>query len=321
MAWISRRSPPLEAKVGGDRAICRWTAATGTEAIDDDPDEGIGDTVFERAAVARSTNSAYLKISRRVRRINLPAISAIFSSIAIGEVPPFLTAINVENKENKDNKNDEGDKEIDEWISLIRAFDFRNSQSDNIFGHRLNLLGELALVLIRAAKLAGRESLRELAKISDMDLENARDDARNIMNSTIDFYEGTKWVYGVQAFGLRFAAWMFARASKDLKIVFVLAVAAMRRRWSNKILSSQLKDAAIVAKAFARIPCNSRRCGKLISDSKKSFHQGACDGQCRKDIDTIRLSTKLRPLKSHEQVVLRRSRFSRCFSCCAERLG
>jgi hypothetical protein len=78
-------------------------------------------------------------------------------------------------------------------------------------------------------------------------LKTARNDVRNAISIIDDLYESTSWVYGVEAFGLRLAAWLARKSTPDMKALCVLAFAARRREANSTYSSDQISELARTA--------------------------------------------------------------------------
>jgi hypothetical protein len=101
--------------------------------------------------------------------------------------------------------------------AVIKAFYISNSERDEILGRKLNLLGVLPSALENTAIAFSMGNFAQAADASAEEIAKARDDARNTFQIGLSLYEAFEWIYGPEAFGLRFAAW-FARKAPDAVI-------------------------------------------------------------------------------------------------------
>jgi hypothetical protein len=179
---------------------------------------GSDQTRIDRIAEKGPKQSILAKINRRVGFANLPAMWNILLPVATGQFNSNLDA---------------SDQQV-----LTKTFDFEQSARDRILGKQLKLESALPDVLSELADLAFEGSLSDACKFPENEIEVARDDIRNAINIITDFYAATSWIYGLEAFGLRSAAWVAQNSTPDMKALCVLAFAA-RRRKSNSMYSSE----------------------------------------------------------------------------------
>jgi hypothetical protein len=192
-----------------------------------DEQEASDRTRVERIAEKQPKQSILAKINRRVGMANLPAMWSIVLPTAAGAFNSNL---------------DPSDEK-----ALTNAFDVSQSQRDRILGHQLRLESALPEILSELSNLSGRIALSEACKFPDSELRTARNDIRNTISIIDDFYEAASWVYGVEAFGLRLAAWVARKSTPDLKALCVLTFAARRREPNSMYSSEQISELARTA--------------------------------------------------------------------------
>jgi hypothetical protein len=94
----------------------------------------------------------------------------------------------------------------------------------------------------------------------------ARDDVRSALRIGEDLYEGTRWIYGNGAFGLRLVAWL-SRAMAPQRALLVLGFALLKRTDHPLLGSDQIAELALQAEIAKR---NSLRL-KEIAESDRRF--------------------------------------------------
>ena len=193
--------------------------------------------VSDRIVHTVSSDSLYLKIKRRIAKDEFPSLVGAMLDIATGD---FNGAISEELEP-----------------TLVRAFDIKQSKSDQILGKRLRLMSALPEVLRDIARVSEVYSLGDVALSSRVELEAARDDVRGVIHMISDFYEATGWVYGPKSFGLRLAAWVARNSSPIYRAVFAMVFSIRRRAGHSFLSSDEIKrladDAAIVRTQSARL--------------------------------------------------------------------
>jgi hypothetical protein len=196
--------------------------------IKQDEERDSANTWFERIAEKQPKQSVLAKINGRVGIANLPALWSIVLPTAAGAFPSNL--------ESSDEK------------TVAEAFDFSQSQRDRILGRQLKLESALPEILSELSHLSGRIAFSEVCKFPESELKTARNDIRNAIGIIDDLYESTSWVYGVEAFGLRLAAWVARKSTPDMKALCVLAFAARRREPNSMYSSEKIAELARTAR-------------------------------------------------------------------------
>jgi hypothetical protein len=121
---------------------------------------------------------------------------------------------------------------------LVRAMDLRASQSDQLAGQRFQFVKALGPVLADIAAAVRGGTLMQAAAATRAEIEAARDDLRRVMQIATTFYGATKWTYGPEAFGFRFADWIARKASPEsLRLILLMWV--QTRRADAAILSPE----------------------------------------------------------------------------------
>jgi hypothetical protein len=107
------------------------------------------------------------------------------------------------------------------------AMDLVDGAGDQIAGRRLKLGGSLEGVL---ADIAASHAEMGSEQLSELEIQSARDDARNALKIAICIYEALSWIYGPQAFGLRMAAFLGRTAPTAAIHALAMGLARLRRR-------------------------------------------------------------------------------------------
>jgi hypothetical protein len=97
------------------------------------------------------------------------------------------------------------------------------------------------------AKALRKHSLTDALNFPLDELLAARDDARGALRIGEDFYEGTKWIYGNRAFGLRLAAWLSRVIGPPQRALLVLGFALLKRTDHPFLGSDQIAELVLQA--------------------------------------------------------------------------
>ena len=136
---------------------------------------------------------------------------------------------------------------------------------DQVFGQSMNFIQVLPIIFRDMAKALRQYSLADAFNFPLDELLAARDDMRGALRVGEDFYEGTKWIYGNRAFGLRFAAWL-SRAMAPRRALLVLGFALLKRTDHPFLGSDQIAELALQAQIAKR---NSLRLKELAESDPR----------------------------------------------------
>jgi hypothetical protein len=139
---------------------------------------------------------------------------------------------------------------------------------DQVFGQSMNFIQVLPIVFRDMAKALRKHSLADAFNFPLDELLAARNDVRGALRIGEDLYEGTKWIYGNGAFGLRLAAWL-SRAMARQRALLVLGFALLKRTDHPFLGSDQIAELATQAEIAKR---NSLRL-KEIAESDPRFSE------------------------------------------------
>lgn len=207
-----------------------------------DEDSDLPNTIFDRAAKVRRSNFLLSRIIRRVGRAELPAVHKVVLATAAGQFDGYYRG---------DTEREKCSPSYDEK-QMIEAADFGQSESDGILGQKLNLIESLVETLRDLSRLFDSQSLTDIVKRDDSEINRARDDARNALRLALSFYEATKPISGPQAFGLRLIAWLARKYDRATAAVLIIGLAGLRRISHNLLPSDQIARLAEQAEELAR---------------------------------------------------------------------
>ncbi len=197
--------------------------------------EDHGETLQERAARHPASNIILSRIRRRLNLDERGAFLRVIIEIGTGKFDGFEPPIPGEPRHDED--------------ATIKAFDFGAAERHKILGQSLNLIGVLPSALNNAAIAFSMGSFEQAANLPGDVIAGARNDATNALAVGLSLYDGLKWIYGDEAFGLRFIAW-FVRKAPDAVIDGMILPMLRLRNVPDAILSSE-KIAALTVQARA----------------------------------------------------------------------
>ena len=223
----------------GDRVLKIWSWL-----VDRDDQSDRDATIYDEIKSPTKPNIVMSRIFGRLADNRLPTFFRVLSEIALGRFDGFEPDLGQE------------DRQRDE-PTVIEALDFRQSDTHAIMGQTLDLTATLAHALTTASGALQAQPWSKLIDISEHELETARDDVRHALSIAFALHEATEWIFGRQAFGLRFAALLQKNAPSLLKSFLVVAMAAMRRRpndfYSSQQIASMAKEAEQMRQASMRL--------------------------------------------------------------------
>jgi len=196
---------------------------------DDDHDSGLDHTLADEAACAFKSNTLASRIltSRIVGRTldDLPIVLRVILEVAAGNEPAY----------------DKDDNSDDERL-LVRAFDLRTSETATLAGRQFKFTQALSPMLGDIARAIRAETLACAAHALPSEIEAARDDLRRGMEVAQALYGSTKWLYGREAFGLRFADWLSRNADDSVLRAMLLLWVLLRRSGGDLLTSLEITD-------------------------------------------------------------------------------
>jgi hypothetical protein len=119
-------------------------------------------------------------------------------------------------------------KSADE-IQLVKALDFGQSEKDSVLGKKFSFTVALPPMLRDISAALRTSKLVDVLQYPRSEIENARDDVRNSLAIAPALHEAISWIYGPNAFGLRFIAWFAKKLDRRPKPALVLCWAKLRR--------------------------------------------------------------------------------------------
>jgi hypothetical protein len=164
-----------------------------------------GPTFYEYAAAqAEAVDDIVLsRIKRRLSADHLAAFLRVASDIGLGEFSGFGHTVS-------------GEEEISGRAATIKALDLKNANKHAILGTKLNLVELLPSGLRDLSDAMPAGGFEALADEPADGLAAACRDAMNGRAIGLYLYEGTRWIYGDGAFGLRLLAWIARKAPDGL---------------------------------------------------------------------------------------------------------
>ena len=194
----------------------------------------------ERAARHPASDIILSRIKGRLGTEELASFFRVLLEIGTGEF------VNFEHRA-KDETRSPGEE------ATIKAFDFDKAESHKILGKNFNFIDVLPSALKNAAIAISMGNFARAADAPVEEIATARDDARNTFQIALSLFEAFEWIYGPEAFGLRFAAW-FARKAPDAVIDgLVLGVLRLRAVPDAILPSEQIAEMAKEALAVWKV--------------------------------------------------------------------
>jgi hypothetical protein len=207
------------------------------------------DTLQERAARLPlfARNIIFSRITGRLKTEELGIFFRVLREIGTGEFNGFEAPVS-------------GQERTRDETATIKAFDFDASNRDQVLGTSLKFIDVLPSSLKNLGAVFGHDAFIEDAEASEEEIAKARDDALNGLRIAQAMYDSLKWIYGDQAFGLRFIAW-FARKAPDAVVDSLILPMLRLRRVPGAILSSE--EIAKLANQADRLRTVSKRLENL----------------------------------------------------------
>jgi hypothetical protein len=215
--------PRLE---GAGRLLDRVAPMIAGRAIGSDRRDD-HETFYDRAARALTSKSNIVlsRIRRRIDADRMPTVLRVFGETAAGEFDGFESA-------------NLGQEHSSDRMSVIQALDLANASKHSILGHKVNAVELLPIGLKDVAIAMSMGNFTQIAKASEADIGQARNDARHALLIGYYLYEGNRWVYGDGAFGMRLIAWIVRKT--PMLIMSLLTLVMFRlRQVPNAVQSSE----------------------------------------------------------------------------------
>jgi hypothetical protein len=251
-----------------------------------------GPTFYEYAAgQAEAVDDIVLsRIKRRLSADHLPAFLRVASDIGLGEFSGFGHTVS-------------GEEEISDRAATIKALDLKNAKKHAILGAKLNLVELLPSGLRNLSDAMPAGGFEALADEPMDGLAAACRDAMNGLAIGLYLYEGARWIYGDEAFGLRLLAWIARKAPDGLLdgatlLLFRLRTMPGALMPSDKIaeMAKQAKQAWRISKQYEWLWKNDPRFSKLMSP--KRIKQAFADPIALKHWQEEVKATSLKPIET-----------------------
>jgi hypothetical protein len=245
--------PKLKAAAkSGDKAL-RGLRGILTRWRNDESDSR--ETEFDKLQHQIPTASLAPQIARRLSAPEIAALLRVLTHVGAGE---FFDFDDVPNPD-----------ELSEHEIVVSGLNMEKSGSyaggtpresipkpDQIFGQSMNFIQVLPIIFRDMAKALRKHSLADAFNFPLDELLAARDDVRGALRIGEDLYEGTKWIYGNRAFGLRLAAWL-SRAMAPQRALLVLGFALLKRTdhpfWGSDQIAELVLQAEIAKRNSLRL--------------------------------------------------------------------
>jgi len=137
---------------------------------------------------------------------------------------------------------------------------------DQVFGLSMNFIQVLPIIFRDMAKALRQYSIADALNFPLDELLAARGDMRGALHIGEDFYEGTKWIYGNRAFGLRLAAWLSRVMGPPQRALLMLGFALLKRTDHPFLGPDQIAELVLQAQIAKR---NSLRLKELAESDPR----------------------------------------------------
>jgi hypothetical protein len=207
-------------------ALATLVAKEISEDDDDLEEKPLADEVADHL---RPPNIIMSRILRRVPADEITPMLRLIIHTAGGE-PPDYEPNTAEEPEPRDK------------TQLVRALDFEGSKRDAVAGQRFQFAEAIGPALGEIARALRAGTLTDAANADRREIEAARDDLRRGFEIASGLYRSMKWVYGDEAFGLRFADWIGRKAPPEMVRLMLLGFVLLRRTESTLLSSAEIAD-------------------------------------------------------------------------------
>ena len=215
----------------GDRLliILQWLQ-TRYERDDD------GGTLSERAARRPMSNVIMSRIVGRLKEEDLAILLRVLIDIGMGQFEDFEPAV-------------AGEVRTRDELATIAALDIGAAERHKVLGQGLNLIGVLPSALNYVSIAVSMGSFAQAAEAPEEEVAVAQNDAQNALAICVSLYEVAEGIYGDQAFGLRFFAWVAKKAPDDLVDGIILPMMRLRGIPGAILSSEKIAELAIQSRA------------------------------------------------------------------------
>jgi hypothetical protein len=195
-----------------------------------------GGTLSERAAERPPSNVILSRVVGRVKGEDLAIFFRVLADIGTGRFDAFEPPVT-------------GESQTRDERATITALDIGAAEHHKILGQGLDLIKVLPSALRYTAIAFSMGSLAQAADAPEAEIAQGRNDAQNALTISLSLYEATKGIYGDQAFGLRFFAWVAKKAPDDLIDGLILPMMRLRAIPGAILPSEKIAELAIQASA------------------------------------------------------------------------
>ena len=202
--------------------------------------EGQRDTLSERVAKHPVSNIIMSRVFGRLKGEDLAIALRVLIDIGTGQFDGFEPPVT-------------GEVRTRDERAIIAALDIGAAERHKILGQGLNLIEVLPSALNYAAIAISMGSFERAADASEAEIAAARNDAQNALTIGLSLYEAAKAVYGDQAFGLRFFAWVAEKLPDDLMDGMILPMMRLRAIPGAILSSEKIAELSIQARAVREI--------------------------------------------------------------------
>ena len=222
-------------------------------------------TIFDRIARFKVSNIILSRVYGRLQRGPLAIVLRVLLETANGQFDGFEPRTQGETRTDDEIATGIKQRSCDETHTLY-ALDLNQSDKHAILGIKFKFTDALPFMLHDLSVALRRGTLVEALKCSELEIFDARDDIRNALRIASALYETMEWIYGPNAFGLRMAAWIAKKISRQLISMFILGWIKVRKV-SNNLPSS--KYIALLADKADEIRDQSRQMRALAQNDKR----------------------------------------------------
>jgi hypothetical protein len=220
-------------------------------------------TIFDAIAKSNISNIILSRLQIQLTTNELATVLRVILEVASGTFQGF------EPQSSSDPRTEDQIEAGIKWrsydeIQTINALKIGQSEKHFMGGEHLNLVGNL-LPTLEDINEACSGSFKETVEGPEIGIANARDDVRNALRIALALYSATQRIYGQEAFGLKFGAWIARKSDRRLKSIFTLIWVRLRES-SDSLLSSN--DIALLADWAEKVRCQSLHLKSQAQDSR-----------------------------------------------------
>jgi hypothetical protein len=201
--------------------------------------DGQPEALADHAARHPATNIILSRIKGRLNVDELAIMFRVLMDIGMGQFDEFESPVRGENRTRDEQ-------------TAIKAFDFGSADRHQVLGEKLNVIEVLPSGLKNAGIAFSIGNFTGAADAPAQEIAKARDDARNTFVIGWSLYDGLKWIYGEEAFGLRFVHWVVRKAPDALIDGLILGVLRLREVPNAIHSSEKIAEMAQEAQVFWR---------------------------------------------------------------------